>query len=623
VYERNGIGRENEHERRRQAEARLEHLEQLVQQLSQPAQPSTSGSTSTSQDDTGRSSEAHDQRELASLPDSASVYNGSTHWSAMLDDIEELRFAIMSQESIEGDVSSDRSDDDSDGTNVLFGATSPFPYHEILSAFLPPRREVDRLVAAYFRAKAVAAPFIHAGQFNRLYQSFWDNPLAVSPLWTSILFSILDIATKTLHSPGLQNALEESIKNDRFAVAAAHCLAVGEYYKHKTFAVEALLLWAQRKCLTSVDMSRDLAIVFSTLVRLATTLGYHRDPQHLQIGLSAFEGEMRRRTWSLCMQLDLLISFQLGMPSTVQYPTWDTKPPSNLFDSDFDESTIVLPPARPDSEPTELLFYIAKHKLMAVFEKIIRHTLSASDNTVSELETLDQELRDAYKALPPIFHPRSLSESIADSPSIIVTRICVDFIYQKCLCVLHRKYVTRGRVRSIQACYESASNLVSRFSDAYNEFQPGGQLETERWFVSSITWHDYLLGCMVLCLVLCSLRQSPAICTGIVDLAVTVTLLQNARNVCEEQSTRSRDTRRVQQLIETIILQFSGEDSLDNAPLQILQQSGRNVKAGTNGKASFSDEDWLWSESMMVDADDWAYMNQFLDLPNDEVLTHL
>jgi hypothetical protein len=628
VYERNPTGRQNEQERHHQAEARLEHLENLVLQLSQPAPFSTNESISTPEDHiAGRGDKIQNQRELTSLLDSQSHYNGSTHWSAMLEDIEELRFTITNHDHLDNGVSSNGSSNVGDGIAVLFGATSPLPYQEILSCFLPPRREVDRLSAAYFRAKAVAAPFVHAGQFNRLYQSFWDDPLSTSPLWASTLFSILDIATKTLslQSSALQNGVEESIGHDRFAIAAAHCLASGEYYRPKRFAVEALLLYAQRMCLTSVDMSQDLAIIFGTLVRLATTLGYHRDPQNSRTGLSVFESEMRRRTWSLCMQLDLLVSFQLGIPTNVQYPTWDTGPPSNLLDSDFNETTMVLPPARPDSEPTELLFYIAKHKLMAVFEKIIRHTLSTSSSTVNDLEFIDQELRDTYAALPPVFHPRPMSKSIADSPSIIVTRLCVESIYQKCLCVLHRKYVTRGRAESIQTCYVSASSLVQRFLDVYEEFQPGGQLETERWFMSSITWHDFLLGCMALCLVLCAWRQASATtdsCTKMFDLATTIKRLQSARNICEEQSTRSKDTRKVQHLIDTIILKFSDESTVENARMRIFEQGGHNMKAGISGKTSHSNDNWFLTENTMVDADEWAYLEQFLDLPNSEFLTH-
>ena len=599
-----------------QAEARLEHLEQLVQELSRPRQISADRDTLSPDASTVQWIRNPNQP----------LYNGATHWSAMLEDIEELRAVIREHDDVD-DTEIDLGSDEGDGIGLLFGATKPLSFQEVLSQFLPPRQETDRSVAAYFRAKAVAAPFVHSAQFSRLYRSFWDNPSAASPLWTSILFSILDIATRTLStSPGAST--DENSKVNRFATAAAHCLAVGEYYKPQRFAVEALLLYTQSNCLTSVDMSPDVAILFGTVVRLATMMGYHRDAEASRGGLSAFEGEMRRRTWSVCMQLDMLISFQFGLPSNIQFPTWDTGPPTNLLDSDFDEDTVQLPSARPDSEPTELLFYIAKHRLMTVFEKIIRHTLSATDWPSDEVEVVDQELRGVYAALPDVFQPRSMADSIVDSPSVVVTRLCVCFIYQKCRCVLHRKHVTRGRQKSVQVCYDAASDLVRQFRDIYQEFEPGGQLETERWFMGSLTWHDFLLGCTALCLTVCSTRHHTAApaSTALVDVMRSLELLQHAKTMCEKQSARSRDTRKVRRLLEATIRELSGQDN-DGGTLtmQASLHTGQDSASDAHGQAKPSSQDhsdWLWNESTMRPGDDdaWAYIEQFLDLPNEDFM---
>jgi hypothetical protein len=140
----------------------------------------------------------------------------------MLEDIEELRTAIGQDHDMGLD------DNGGDETSLIFGATKSMSFQQVLSRFLPPRDEVDRLVAAYFRAKAVAAPFIHATHFSRLYRLFWDSPSTASPLWTSILFSILDIATRIL-STNFATSKGENIKDTRFATAAANCMMIGEY----------------------------------------------------------------------------------------------------------------------------------------------------------------------------------------------------------------------------------------------------------------------------------------------------------------------------------------------------------------------------------------------------------
>lgn len=610
IYEKKFEGPQSEYERRLRAEARLEHLQQLVQDLSQ----SRPVSTDFSQTEAGPS---NTQGTGNDVPVDL-AYNGATHWSSMLEDIEELRNAMIEPEYNEVP------DADFDGIDrgqigLLYGAANPLSFQQVLSQSLPPRKEADRLVAAYFRARAVAASFIHSAQFMRHYRLFWEDPSTVSPLWTSILFSILDIAKRVM-SPTSGATTEDSGKRVlQFSTAAAHCLVIGSYHRPQRLAVESLLLYAQARCIGSIDISPNLAVIFGTLGRLAVTIGYHRETDRFQLDMSAFEREMRRRTWSLYMQLDLLVSFQLGLPSSIQFPTWDTSPPTNLQDSDFDEDTIELPPARPESEPTELLFYISKHRLMAVFEKILRHSLSVTDQPIEELEMIDQELRNTYEALPPVFKPRPMADSVVDSASVIVTRLCVTFIHQKCLCALHRKYVPRGRLDSVRTCYYSASDLVARFVDMSKEFEPGGQLESERWFMGSISWHDFLLGCTVLSLVICSTRnwEASSACTAIVDVVASIELLQSAKPLLrQQQSADSKDTRKVARLVEATVTKFgdqgfplTGRENPSYAePWQSMQPSmgDRNT-------------DFLWNEATMWTTEDptWTYMEQFLELPSD------
>ena len=621
VYERNPKVLQSERSRRLQAESRLEHLECLIQEFSPSGRTPAGNSNPAS-----LAFQAQNNRDV--IPE-VSPYNGATHWSAMLEDVEELRAVIQHQnenDHLDLDLEVDVGGDDQNDISLLFGAAKQLSIQQVLQRFLPTRQETDRLVAAYFRAKAIAAPFLHPAHFNRFYRRFWDNPSESSPLWTSILFSILDIATRTIPQTSRASAASNS-KIHRFAKAAAHCLSVGEYHRPQPFAVEALLIYAQSKILTTLEMPQAVVVLFGTIVRLATLMGYHRDADGYRKSVSAFKGEMRRRAWSLCMQLDMLVSFQLGLPSNIQFPTWDTRPPTNLLDSDFDEDTVQLPSARPDSEPTELLFWIAKHKLMAVFEKIIRHTLASTDQSDDELELIDQELRNTYNDLPTVFHPRLMADSIVDSPSIVVARLCVYFIYHKCLCVLHRKWVIRGRQSSVRICYDASSSLVRQLLDIHEEFEPGGQLETERWFMGGITWHDFLLGCTTLCLTLCSTKSCPAelACPATVDIECSLELLRKARSVCEKHFAGSKDMRKVQRLMDASIREFSGPKSSSVPTTQGSSPNGQDVAFHVGWQAtSFAqgDEDWHGNENTVKSMDDsaWAYMEQFLYMPEEDVL---
>jgi hypothetical protein len=592
-------GHSNDRQNQSEAEARLEHLEKLIRELSKSQNPPIYNA-STSQSPSSR---------VEFSPES--LHNGATHWSAMLDDIDELRCVMTDHDEFD-DTGTDSKSYDAHG--VLFGTQKALPYHYVLSQFLPTRQKADRLVGAYFRSKTVAAPFIHTGQFRRLYQIFWNNPPASSPLWASILFSILGISADVLSRT---SGAEENGKLSRFATAAAHCLVAGEYHRPQRFSVEALLLYAHAKCLKGENFGPDIAILFGTLVRLAIVMCYHRDADNFKGKVSAFEGEIRRRAWSLCMQLDTLVAFQLGLPSNVQFPTWDTKPPTNLLDSDFDEDTLELPPARPVTEPTELQFYVAKHKLVTVFEKIIRHTLSTPECSQEEVQEIDQELRDTFADLPACYQPRPMADSIVDSPSVMVARLCVCSMYHKSLCVLHRKYITRGNINSIRVSYSAASELIRQFLEVYKEFGAGGQLEAERWFMGNITLYDFLLGCTTLCLCVCYTRHSAANLesTMAFDVEASLNLLQEARLVCQEQSTTRKDARKVQRLIEATVGRYAptSTESTSGSLYQTDSMEDAIAEADWPALPMVFDEDWARIEMMVGSTDEgaWAFPQPF------------
>ncbi|KAI1129192.1 hypothetical protein F5Y10DRAFT_238766 [Nemania abortiva] len=560
-YEPHGGSSENSRERRTHAEARLEHLEHLVellagQRTTTPAAGNVATPPATLTEDrgaTGHSSGGSSTHEPSHL-----ACSGTTHWSAMLEDIHALRSTLDSFADENTDAETASAPRADAGIGVLFGAdVSRTPsIEEVLNRHLPSRRDTDRLVSTYFRVRSAVAPFIHSSQFQRQYQAFWSRPGETSPLWISILFSVLFIATNTFKPGG-----ETERTGSEFTVAAAQCLAIGEYFRPKAFAVEALLLYAQSQYIASLELPPDMGSVLSILVRLATVAGYHRESGAL--GLSPFTMEMRRRAWSVCMQLDLLVSFHMGVPSSVQFSAWDSQIPINLVDSDFDEDSVQLPPPRPNTELTGVLFCIMKHRFMAVFEKTLQHVLVARTHeaTDAEIDSLDAEIKDVYGSLPEVFRLRPITDSIVDPPHLIITRLCISFIYYKCLCVLHRLHVTKLRADSIRECYAASVALVQNITDLYEECRTGGQLDTEEWFMKSITWNDLLLGATALCLVLCTTGQNAE--EYRIDMSSTLTLLKTARTVIhvEQAGGKNKDSSRVLSVVNATILQHEGQDN--------------------------------------------------------------
>ncbi|KIW18527.1 hypothetical protein PV08_02815 [Exophiala spinifera] len=568
------------------AEDRLLHLEAMVrelmeQQASTTEQSSTHAVPSKLRAPHSRPKDAVDLECNETPGDSR--YVGFTHWSAILDDIHELKIALTgANEAQEAALSLNSSTSTPPGStlsgagnDIIFGGSSSFSLEEILDQYLPPKIEVDRALAAYFRGETFIIPFVHIYQFQRQYREFCADPTKVNPLWLSILFSICYMASliagvATLTTDTTTHQQDDLVRQRRrFHVAAAKCLVLGNYRQPQPFALEALGIYGHCKNLSTLEPSREAGTILAIVVRMAYEMGYHRDPDHVGQKFTVFEAEMRRRFWAVCKQYDTMLSFQLGLPSSIVLENTDTKPPRHILDSDFDEASTELPPARSEDAPSPLLWFIVKDRMLALFSKVSRGALSFTERSGADVVALDREIRQVYDAgVPDVLRSRPLADSLSDSPFLIMTRFFVEFIHLKNLLVLHRRYMVKGSVSSTMACVEAGRSLVSQFLDMYKELGPGGQLYTERWMLNNFTINDFLLGVMVLCLVvhLCRQRQprNRNHCDGDgggnnnwhqslpIDVATQreiSRLLEQSYTVCVERAPACRDAWRVSHAI--------------------------------------------------------------------------
>ena len=541
------------------AEDRLLHLESLVKQLMENQAPAQSSNLHAQPETPPHlaSDPTHDDQ---SDEDESTKYVGSTHWSAILDDIHELKAVLGNATEVHqaaGRPVNAASVALPGHREVIFGSPDKYSLEHVLSQYLPPRLDVDRLLSTFFQGETFIVPFIHAYRFQRQYRDFWVDTASAHPLWVSMLFSICCIANliraaQGTSSPGTQ--LTSTISD--LHTAAGQCLVLGEYYRPQPLAVEALGLYAQCKNLRTLDPSREAGAILGIVVRMAYEMGYHRDPDSYG-SFTVFESELRRRCWSALQQMDVMISFQLGLPSNITLENCDTKSPRNLLDSDFDEDTEILPPSRSENETIRILWFIVKERQMPSFSKVCQDALSFREKSDSEVLQLDREIQQMFDTIPEALRTRPLSESIADPSFVIMTRLFVEYIYLKSLLVLHRRYMARGVVSSTHSCVSAGKRLVSQFIAMYREFAPGGQLYTQRWMLTNFTMNDFLLGVMVLCLVVHIRRKSILSnfqsCIDAATESEVLELLEQAHAICLEKSDASKDARRVARAVRLIL----------------------------------------------------------------------
>lgn len=444
---------------------------------------------------------------------------GATNYAAVLECIRDLQGIVDASGPIVARSSSPHQQQRHRSTaDQLHGSEAPATLQEVLDA-LPPRAECDGILTFYFQQIYMIPVLIHTGQFQRVYEKFWDNPSGTSLLWISVLFTLLSTSTfqqasKALGSGDGSNTLAPEIKERiaSFSTMAYRCLVGGDYLQSKPYCVEATLLFGMHLVLQKRDSEPLCWHSIGTAVRLAQRMGYHRDASNLSrggygSGISAFEAEMRRRTWHTLEYFDVVYSFQAGVPPIIQCGEVDAQLPSNLRDEEFNEDTTVLPQARPSLDFTPILGFIYYNRQVKLLRRVVQQALAVTQPSYGDVRRLDADLRALRKDVPPSLRYRPIRESgFADVPDVIMRRLLCEILYLKCICVLHRSYLTFERDNSMydgsrDACCEVSLRLLDIQAEFHEQSGDGGRLFEKRYMLTNYTgYHDFLLAAMCICL---------------------------------------------------------------------------------------------------------------------------
>lgn len=485
------------------------------------------------------------------LEQTAQPYHGATYWSAVVSSIQDIQHMLQT----DSDADSNPEVETAEEFDQLLGHTKSIGIDEIKNS-LPSRLFTDRLISCYFNAKFHAVPFIHAHQFRRQYEAFWENPSSADFLWISLLFSVLGAGAllakaKLTNEPGLLQSIEEPAF---YLGVSARCLITGKYLEGKPGSVEAMLQHAHSRNMQRQDEDRVLWALYSLAVRMAQLQGYHRDPSKLPTPVSPFESEMRRRTWFMIQSSELLVALHSGLPPIVYESLTDTEHPINLLDEDFDEDTLVLPPERPPTDPTPILAYIAKSKLSVILRRVMLHALAVKRPTYDETVRLSDQLQAWHNAQPACLRIRSIrSTAFTDANYTIMHRIMLELMYRKCLCVLHRPYLTEHKGdprydRSRRICREAALAMLEMHIELDYEIGIRGRMYEDRFMVSNLTLQHFLLASTVVCVDLSQSHDLDAAqrryCKGV---------LQRSHDVWEARSAYSSDARHATKILRAVL----------------------------------------------------------------------
>ena len=516
-----------------------------------------------------------------SLENHETSYVGSAHWTAILDSITELK---------------DHFEDDGDDSNLtnphteteqlppterpilLFGTNKNASKMEILSS-IPSRPIVDRLISGYFSAMDMAPVVVHGPSFLQEYEEFWEKPLLTPVMWVGMLFAMMCLATQfqsfQVNEPKEVDQYPLSTQDVQHQVRlyqekTVQCLVLGKYTKSVPYTIQTLLLYFSTEHFHSEDTEIGTWILLGIVVRIAMRMGYHRDASHSP-QISPFQGEMRRRAWAILAQLDLLASTQIGLPRMIKETQTDTAEPRNLVDDDFDEDIDALPASRPDTDLTPMLYVIVKNRIMSVFGMISDLTSSKGAISYAEVMRLDKVLHEARDAIPTGLQMRPIAKSLLDNPNAVMRRIYLALVFNKARCILHRKYLVAAHSNNLysysrQYCIDAALQMLQLQSTLNQETQPGGRLFHDKWKVSSLVNHDFLLATTILCLDLDhDMAMQPSIQRNDptkenYKRAAIIQALHMSYKIWQQSSRSSREARKAAEALRIVLGKGGGVD---------------------------------------------------------------
>ncbi|KAJ5090868.1 hypothetical protein N7532_009552 [Penicillium argentinense] len=273
---------------------------------------------------------------------------GTTHWAIVFQQfrlLRQVRSTAMSVEGKENDIGKLHKEIRS-MRRLIKGRQAPRlvdPTPGLLND-LPSREVCDDLVHHYLRTLELVYRVLHVPVFYEEYDRFWENRSSVTNGFMFKLLLILAIGSVFYCRPGPANELGIPVRR---WVYAAQWWLTGPFDKEtdnlEGLQVNCLLLLCRQAY--AIDKEASWASA-GTLVRLAIRQGLHRDPKNFPT-LSPYDCEMRRRIWATIIEINVQFAIDAAMPPLLGPYDFDTLPPSNLDDEEFNQATTSLPSPQP------------------------------------------------------------------------------------------------------------------------------------------------------------------------------------------------------------------------------------------------------------------------------------
>ncbi|KAJ4984736.1 fungal specific transcription factor domain-containing protein [Stagonosporopsis vannaccii] len=295
-----------------------------------------------------------------------SRYINNSFWASLNNEVEDLKTVLIESSDDEDDANSpDSSEQSGQHQGFIFGLSST----SVDMRALHPAPEVAlQFWEAYKDTVEPLIKVLHIPTFEPTFKDALVHPEKVSKGLESLLFAIYyGAVTSSTDEDCLQLCGEDrpSLLNKyRFALeqalARANFLYCDEIVVLQAFVIFLILLRRNSE-------ARKLWTLTGLVVRIAQTLGIHRDGSHF--ALSPFEIEMRRRLWWQVCVLDARSSEDHGCDPTIVEAQFDAKMPLNVNDTDLYPDMTEFPQERTGF--TDMTFSLVRFEVANIFRRIL------------------------------------------------------------------------------------------------------------------------------------------------------------------------------------------------------------------------------------------------------------
>ena len=184
---------------------------------------------------------------------------------------------------------------------------------------------------------------------------------------------------------------------------------------------------------------------------------------------------------------------------------------------------------------------------------------------------------------------KPLAAFTRENAAIVFDILNIEVMYLKCVCVLHRKYITHERSNpkfeySRSRCNDAALKILALQTELHAACQPGGQSFEDKWMISNLIIYDFILAGIIVCLDLFKFRHTSSN-ASLCDLKIQAQrydILSHTRDIWNSRKESSRDARHAANVL-SVILSKTPRPAVTCATMSLHQGNGPQPLSNEDG----------------------------------------